>query len=105
MDRTVLTVDGVVQENDHHADEFVDSIRRYRIATQAESSMSLKKCRAYSKVDSRIEVNCRHCNLVEPTNSKFKMCAKCKNVAYCSRECQVAHWAEHKKECGIVKYV
>ena len=31
--------------------------------------------------------------------SKFR-CSKCKQVKYCSRECQRAHWAVHRKECG-----
>ena len=30
---------------------------------------------------------------------KFKMCSRCKAVIYCSRECQVAHYPEHKRLC------
>ena len=30
--------------------------------------------------------------------SKFR-CSKCKQVKYCSTECQRAHWAVHLKEC------
>ena len=26
-------------------------------------------------------------------------CKKCKQVHYCSKECQKAHWATHKQEC------
>ena len=26
-------------------------------------------------------------------------CGKCKQVHYCSKECQKAHWATHKQEC------
>ena len=30
----------------------------------------------------------------------MKKCAKCKQVFYCSRECQVAHWKSgHRREC------
>ena len=30
---------------------------------------------------------------------KFKNCSRCKAVIYCSRECQVAHYPEHKRLC------
>ena len=29
-------------------------------------------------------------------------CSKCKNEWYCSRECQLSRWKEHKKMCQIV---
>ena len=30
---------------------------------------------------------------------KFKQCSRCKGVIYCSRECQVSHYPEHKALC------
>jgi hypothetical protein len=27
------------------------------------------------------------------------VCAKCKEIAYCSRECQMANWKQHKRTC------
>ena len=32
---------------------------------------------------------------------KLMKCSKCKTVSYCSRECQVADWKEHKKVCNV----
>jgi hypothetical protein len=29
---------------------------------------------------------------------KLQKCGKCKDISYCSRECQKAHWSKHKKE-------
>ena len=31
--------------------------------------------------------------------SKATCCSRCRNVTYCSRECQVANWSEHKPDC------
>jgi hypothetical protein len=32
----------------------------------------------------------------------FKLCGKCREVRYCDRECQVAHWKSgHKSRCGL----
>lgn len=30
---------------------------------------------------------------------KFSRCSKCKGLYYCSKECQVMHYPEHKKDC------
>jgi hypothetical protein len=31
--------------------------------------------------------------------AKLQKCAKCKDISYCSKECQKTHWPKHKKEC------
>ena len=34
--------------------------------------------------------------------SKLRCCSRCRSIAYCSRECQVADWASHASFCDIV---
>jgi len=41
---------------------------------------------------------CSFCR-TQPGKKKFKTCDVCRSVSYCSRECQKAHWSEHKKSC------
>ena len=31
-------------------------------------------------------------------------CTNCRNVFYCSKECQKKHWKEHKYECKSMPY-
>ena len=43
---------------------------------------------------------CANCGKGEEQSSiDLKSCAACKLVKYCSRECQIAHRPQHKKEC------
>eukprot|EP01048_Picozoa_sp_COSAG05_P018852 COSAG05_NODE_2835_length_2585_cov_2.664521_2_plen_302_part_00 len=36
-------------------------------------------------------------------DSAPKRCSKCKMVRYCSRDCQVSHWPQHKPVCGAFR--
>jgi len=42
---------------------------------------------------------CANCGKGEEESNKLKACTACKMVKYCSRECQIAHRSQHKKEC------
>ena len=42
---------------------------------------------------------CRRDKCTSTVNSKFKKCGNCKQARYCSRECQVADWSDHKTTC------
>ena len=42
---------------------------------------------------------CANCGKGEEESRKLKSCAACKMVKYCSRDCQIAHRPQHKKEC------
>ncbi|GKY92057.1 hypothetical protein MPSEU_000177200 [Mayamaea pseudoterrestris] len=39
------------------------------------------------------------CDNWEVTVKEFNRCAKCKAIAYCSRDCQKSHWKQHKRDC------
>jgi hypothetical protein len=42
---------------------------------------------------------CGHCNALEE-EVKFLTCGKCRNIKYCSKDCQTKDWKEqHKNEC------
>ena len=43
--------------------------------------------------------NCANCGKGEENSGDLKICAACKMVKYCNRECQLAHHPEHKQEC------
>ena len=46
---------------------------------------------------------CEHNKLDKSTGKvKFKKCSRCQTVIYCSRECQVAHYPNHKAHCWKV---
>jgi len=42
---------------------------------------------------------CANCGKGEEVGSDLKTCTACKSVKYCSRDCQIAHRPQHKKEC------
>lgn len=47
-----------------------------------------------------LHLYCNNCGL----KRKLSACARCNEVFYCSRECQVMHWsAWHKRECRVQK--
>ena len=42
---------------------------------------------------------CAYCGKGEADGVKLLLCSRCRNVKYCDRECQKAHWPEHKLTC------
>lgn len=42
---------------------------------------------------------CNNCEDMSQDKKKFQRCSTCHVAYYCSRDCQKAHWPEHKKIC------
>jgi len=100
-----VTIDNVVQKPSTRAAELAESqpIRQQMLKdtfhkVQNKYNVPLKDLRVHKAVGLS-SVTCSNCCAVEPTEVKFKACGKCANVVYCCKECQVAHWKEHKKAC------
>ncbi|KAJ6571265.1 hypothetical protein B0H19DRAFT_1255254 [Mycena capillaripes] len=48
--------------------------------------------------------HCSHCLQMQRTHqAKLALCSSCEIAMYCSKECQVAHWPAHKKQCKLNK--
>ena len=45
---------------------------------------------------------CDNCGQVAGPDVKYDRCSACKNVKYCSRQCQKTAWKSHKKTCRKV---
>lgn len=85
-----LTVDGVLTE---------PKVMTYELSTH----LQLFQRRCYQQAGI-CDINCERCGKKEAAGEKFKMCAKCENVCYCSKECQKTHWKEHKENCRRPTY-
>jgi hypothetical protein len=49
-----------------------------------------------------ISVDCHVYNCFFGSKENMKLCSRCKVVSYCSRECQMKDWPDHKKHCKVL---
>eukprot|EP01091_Cochliopodium_minus_P019897 TRINITY_DN8515_c0_g1_i1.p1 TRINITY_DN8515_c0_g1~~TRINITY_DN8515_c0_g1_i1.p1 ORF type:complete len:365 (-),score=69.58 TRINITY_DN8515_c0_g1_i1:76-1170(-) len=62
-------------------------------------SSSMMQEKFHTSPNITAQKKCKVCDVVETLTLKMKSCSRCKKVSYCSKECQLKHWPEHKKEC------
>lgn len=60
------------------------------------------KYRVHQRVNALIKIS-HKCEACGSVGAKFKKCARCEYVRYCSRDCQVQDWTKHKSRCNINK--
>eukprot|EP00662_Eupelagonemidae_sp_cell21_P058194 gene58194-biopygen67750 len=53
-----------------------------------------QRLRAQNAADSRL---CGKCGCVDV---RLRRCERCKSVWYCSKDCQVQHWHQHRSACA-----
>ena len=69
---------------------------RKRISCSCLREMHLEARKTLPKVG-----ECFHCRQVFDRVS-LMVCSRCRILQYCSRECQIAHWHEHKSTCDAL---
>lgn len=74
------------------------------ISKRLASELSLKAKRYIAQSDihtiNYFRATCAECSTTEPSPNEFKNCARCKQVCYCSQQCQQRDWSRHKKVCN-----
>mmetsp|Transcript_28094 Transcript_28094/g.62896 ORF Transcript_28094/g.62896 Transcript_28094/m.62896 type:complete len:464 (+) Transcript_28094:271-1662(+) len=57
-----------------------------------------------TKQDAKMSLlSCAYCGKDESYLGELKKCTRCKEAVYCNRECQLAGWPSHKKDCNKSK--
>ena len=82
-----------------------DKCEQFAVAIHERGIERLNSPAALTKVRTRVvdgtilERNCAACNVWDRTGRNHLRCSVCVMVYYCSKECQVSDWKQHKKTC------
>ena len=84
---------------------FPESIRTrlaavFRLSSMASTSANIQNDK---NMENRLCRKCGNSNAFD--NVKLLACSRCKSAYYCSRECQLADWKQHKSRCVAGKII
>ena len=71
-----------------------------RCIVRLSSPAALNSVRTHVVDGQIIERTCLACGVWDRTGKSHLRCSGCMLVYYCNKECQLAHWKEHKKVCA-----
>lgn len=75
-----------------------------RVAAKMLKEMSGMGNVTYGDVDKEIKTSSESCSVCMKKTETMKRCSRCKNVRYCSVECQKEDWIkQHKEVCASIK--
>ena len=62
-----------------------------------------KRCQSCYKFEDQESLYLWQNGLPATPSVKFRHCARCRAVSYCSKECQMKHWPDHRLSCSEPK--
>ena len=102
LDGKLMDALAALQEAQGYAGESTDDTRADIMATAADLAKrtSTMDRPVADEHDEALRECAADCGATERVAGSFPLCARCRNVAYCGRTCQRAHWSTHKPSCG-----
>jgi len=101
-DKSKTSLEGFHSIDSNHHEFFFAHVCQYKGHSPCyfEAKQLMKKSTLEEEdVKKKKTYNCAKCNKV----CEGGACANCKSVHYCSKECQRAHWSDHKMFCKIMQ--
>ncbi|GFH55150.1 hypothetical protein CTEN210_11626 [Chaetoceros tenuissimus] len=91
-------------KDNEHMMEILHSLKKISDLSNCSKNISDKELDKDETVIDIARHSCAKCNTID-LERPLLVCAKCKGVGYCSKECQVTDWKKHKVECLKVQSV
>jgi hypothetical protein len=77
--------------------------RMERVLQDTSQRFRGQKAKAEADIESLGVQSCAHCGAREVHATQFKRCSACKGPRFCSKDCQLANWPQHKAACKAAR--